>query len=192
MLRNPVSPPVSAWRSFVGQTVALAYNLNVCPGGNRPEPPPGTPCWTVRAVSSGRDGGLRVKQTDILGYVPEALLRDCTFYIDRTRLASKREQGKKDAFAYIVGTVVPLSPSPAGLPTQWTPLGFDPLGRYGPAEDSFKLVTPSGRKSVERLGWFFGSGRKALASLSGVRSNPVVTVDDLREVAETLPPLTDV
>lgn len=190
MYENPVAVPVADWRSFAGQPVALAYNLNVCPGGNRPEPPKGTPCWTVRAVSYVK-GELRVKQTDIVGYVPEALLKDCSFYVDRTRLAAKRAQGKKDAFAYVVGTAVPLSPSPRDLPTTWAPLGFDPLGRYGQAEDCFKLVTPAGRQSVERLAWFFGTGRKALASPVGMRGNPVVTVADLREVADTIPALTE-
>ena len=184
----PVSTP---WSKFKGQRVALAYNINVC-GKPGVTVPAGSPCWTVRSVGSSR-GRDTVQQTAILGYTPDVLLKDCTFVINSGLMERKRAAGKKDVFAFVVGTAVPLSPSPAGLPTTWSPVGFKPMAPpKGLNEDCFKIITPQGRRvSVEHLDWFFGAGQKAMGSSSRLRSNPAVTVANLYEALEAGPDLTD-
>lgn len=187
--KNP-TPPSTSWDSFAGQRVALSYNLNVCPPGRDVEQ--GTPCWTVRAVGSSK-GQDTVKQSDILGYTPDVLIKDCTFVINRGLLERKRAAGKKDVFAFVVGTAVPLKPSPRGLPKTWRPVGFNPLAPpKGLGEDGFRIVTDRGRVAVDSLEWFFGAGRKAMGSTSLVRSNEPVTVRDLYEALDTGPDLLDV
>jgi hypothetical protein len=187
--KNP-EVPSTPWSAFTGQRVALAYNLNVCPPGR--DVAQGTPCWTVRAVGSSK-GQDTVKQSDILGYTPDVLVKDCSFVLNRGLLERKRAAGKKDVFAFVVGTAVPMSPSPRGLPKTWRPVGFNPLAPpKGLGEDGFKIITPKGRIAVDSLDWFFGAGRKAMGSVSTVRSNGSVTVSDLYEALEHGPDLTDI
>ncbi len=168
-LRNPnvSDPKATSWHKFVGQRVAVSLNLAVC-GFGKPEKP-GEACWTVRAKPTNTSAPL--------GYASDVLLTDCEFVIHHGLLKRKRAMGKKDVFAFAVGTAVAMSPSPPGLPTGWYRVGFNPLAPpKGLGEDSFMLVSGDKprevRKPIDRLDWFFGHGRKSLGALARVRMNP--------------------
>ncbi len=182
-VHNPnVSAPASTpWDKFEGERVAVAYNLNIC-GGGKPSKP-GEACWTVRAKPSNSSAPI--------GYSASVLLQDCEFVINHGLLQRKRAAGKKDVFAFVVGTAVAMSPPPRGLPKGWYGVGFSPMAPpKGRGEDGFSLVSGLGgkdRQPIDHLAWFFGDGRKALGAIGAhmavPRSNPAVNIEDLRETA---------
>jgi len=193
MFPNPGSShiPVVPFSHFKGKIVACAYNLNQCRPGKAETP--GEACWSVREAPEGLetvedavDYFSRKGNTGapVSAYTKGVLLKDVGFSIHDSVLRRVQKQGSKDVFAFAVGVAMSGT---VKVPKVWHPVRFSPLlPPKGRGERVFHLQD----EPVDQVDWFFGEGRKAVAS-KGARRNPTsletATSADLRRLLKEAP-----
>lgn len=193
MLQNPGSShiPVVSFSKFKGRIVACAFNLNQCGPGKVLKPD--AACWTVRLAPDDIEDvddavayfARKGASVPVAAYTKGVLLKDVGFSIQESGLRRVQREGKKDVFAFAVGTAAAGTQS---VPQKWHAVKFSPLL---PPKGRGERVFSADGKTLTRAAWLFGEERKAVVG-GTLRQNPGLqraSLSDLQRLLADAPDL---